>query len=183
MENWELKDGQAHPFLYFYHAHKDIFQQIVNKLAIKRIKLTGGKRRMLKLKRNAVKKNTEIGKAFSFFCILQGVLVSFLVLLLFYLIASIVVYFFSSLENNLEMITTVLGIISAGLGGGYVARKAKNKGWANGALVGGLFILITIIIGYILNPVLGSVTLMISRLAWGIVIGAVGGMIGVNFAK
>ncbi len=117
--------------------------------------------------------------AISVKAILKGTLLSFGAILFF----SLVIAAYLLITNTPtfpEKWIFYLGLVSAALGGGQGARKAKVKGWLHGFLVGLLFLLV----GYLLFGVeKGFSGLNWLKILVTLVGSSIGGMFGMLFTS
>jgi putative membrane protein (TIGR04086 family) len=112
--------------------------------------------------------------------ILKGILVSYIITIPVFIIFAFILSctdFPTKYVNAVVIIVTIASIVVAGA---VSTRKVKSKGWLNGGIVGFLYILILYFLGSIVfnNFRLGGN--VISMLIIGVLMGAVGGIIGIN---
>lgn len=112
--------------------------------------------------------------------LLQGLLLAFIVTAILILISSIILTYTNLSESKMNLLNTVVMILSITSGSIYVAIKAKEKGWLNGGILGlGYFLIILLINLIFLKPLTIDIFLF-SRLIISIVMGVIGGIIGIN---
>ena len=112
--------------------------------------------------------------------LLKGLVLAFLITAILILISSIILTFTSLSESKMNLLNTIVMIISITTGSVYVAAMVKEKGWLNGGLLGFCYLLILFLINILfLKPLIVDVFLF-SRLLISIVMGIIGGIIGIN---
>ncbi|OEF96344.1 TIGR04086 family membrane protein [Desulfuribacillus alkaliarsenatis] len=97
------------------------------------------------------------------------------------LVLIILVQFTSLPESSLPTLTYAIHIVSILIGALKAGFRSSQKGWYAGALTGFIYMLLIVLFGSML---FSSITLSVESLIQvviGISIGAVGGIVGVNF--
>jgi len=94
-------------------------------------------------------------------------------------ILSLLLWLTSMQENELSIYTYVVHGISVGIGGFVAGKRAGSKGWYQGGLTGALYGLIILIIGFLALDSPFDLAMIIGVAAV-FLIGAVGGIMGVN---
>ncbi|MDT3426659.1 putative membrane protein (TIGR04086 family) [Paenibacillus forsythiae] len=114
--------------------------------------------------------------------VLSGLCRAFLWMLLGAFILSLLLWGSSLSEQDLSLYTYVVHGLAVALGGWTAGKRALRKGWYQGSLTGAFYGIIVLIIGFLaLDSPLKPVDLV--WIAAAAFIGALGGMIGVNFQK
>lgn len=135
--------------------------------------------RVIRRTRFPSKPPKEVGTA-ALIC--KGVIVSFIVALLFILFLSIVSLVFDGtfIEHYMKYIMVGITMISIFIGSAYAAQKAEARGLIIGIAVGTLFVLVSV--GFGLNTSGESIMplVVLNKFLAGIAAGALGGLIGVN---
>ncbi|MEW6308563.1 MAG: TIGR04086 family membrane protein [Bacillota bacterium] len=85
------------------------------------------------------------------------------------------------LDAQLPLVLRAIGLAGVLLGGIIAGRRARNRGWLHGALVGVLYAGVATLLGALLvsAPAAGAATVG-WRFASAVLIGALGGTVGVN---
>ncbi|MDI3311198.1 MAG: TIGR04086 family membrane protein [Thermoanaerobacterium sp.] len=112
--------------------------------------------------------------------IIVGLLVSYIITLLFFIIYALVLTYTPLSELTLPTLTMLITIIGIVLAGAIAARNTKSKGWLNGGLAGLLYVLLMLFLGVYFVKEAGINAGVALKLIWGVVLGAIGGMIGIN---
>ncbi|HHV73524.1 hypothetical protein BVF91_03180 [Thermoanaerobacterium sp. PSU-2] len=112
--------------------------------------------------------------------IIVGLLISYIITLLFFIIYALVLTYTPLSELTLPTLTMLITIIGIVLSGAIAARNTKSKGWLNGGLAGLLYVLLMLFLGVYFVKEAGINAGIALKLIWGIVLGAIGGMIGIN---
>ncbi len=110
----------------------------------------------------------------------SGVLVALLVSVLLLIIISALLFFTPFPEKYMPAAVFLASLAGILLGSCKTGKTLGVKGWLNGGLVGVLYVLVVVILGgFYLEGFLPGLSLF-SKLFLGFVLGAVGGMWGVN---
>ncbi len=112
--------------------------------------------------------------------IFKGIAIAMITTVILLLIFSIVLAYTNTSENTITPVIIVVTGLSILLGSSIGNIKIKKNGIINGALIGGIYILILYIISSILNWRFGLNIQSIIMIAVGMVFGIIGGIIGVN---
>lgn len=114
--------------------------------------------------------------------LLSGIVSAFLWLCVGAVVVSLIVTVTSMSEQSLTGATFLLHGIASLFGGFSSGKRAENKGWYHGALLGALYTALVILIGFLsFDAGIGKDTAMLLGIS--IPAGAVGGMFGVNAKK
>ncbi|HHW56360.1 MAG TPA: TIGR04086 family membrane protein [Clostridia bacterium] len=112
--------------------------------------------------------------------ILTGVLIAYIITLSFFIIYAILLTFTPLSELTLPTLTLLITIIGIVLSGALSARHTTSKGWLNGGIAGILYITIMLVLGAFFIKELGATSFWLVKYMWGAILGALGGMIGIN---
>lgn len=111
--------------------------------------------------------------------ILAGLYSSFCWMIFGAFILSLLLWLTSMQENELSIYTYVVHGCSVGIGGFIAGKRAGSKGWYQGGLTGALYGILIMMIGFLALDSSFDLTMMIG-LASVFLIGAIGGIMGVN---
>lgn len=125
-------------------------------------------------------KSQEYNKIINIPGIVVGVLVGYIITLVFFIIYALILTFTSLSELTLPTLTMLVTIIGIVISGALSARHTTNRGWLNGGLAGLLYVTIMLILGVFFIKDLGSTSSWTIKYLWGVALGALGGMIGIN---
>jgi putative membrane protein (TIGR04086 family) len=114
------------------------------------------------------------------FYIFKGVIFSFICTILFLLIFSVILTYTNVSENTIEPVIMVLTAVSILIGSSIGNIKIKKNGIVNGALIGGIYLIIIYLISSIINSDFSFNLQSIIVVIAGIICGMIGGIIGVN---
>lgn len=121
--------------------------------------------------------------SFSIIGILKSVGIAYVVTLFIFLLLAIALTYTEFPETMIPSVVIIGTIISIMFAGTSVARKARTKGWLNGAIAGLVYILVIYLISSftVVNFVvdMNAITMFIL----GILAGAVGGIVGINLKR
>ncbi len=112
--------------------------------------------------------------------LLKGLLLAIIITTVLLMLISVLLKFTSLSESKLPHLNNITMLISIVISGIYVAFKIKENGWLNGALVGVVYSLIIILLGWIFIKESNSLMFIATRIALSTVTGIIGGMIGIN---
>ncbi|AIS52310.1 putative membrane protein [Thermoanaerobacter kivui] len=112
--------------------------------------------------------------------ILIGVLVAYIITLSFFIVYALLLTFTALSELTLPTLTMLITIIGIVLSGALSARHTTSKGWLNGGIAGILYVTIMLVLGAFFVEELGPASSWTVKYVWGAVLGALGGMIGIN---
>jgi len=122
----------------------------------------------------------EKGSGINIIGIFTGALISYILTLGFFIIYALLLTFTAVSELTLPTLTLLITIIGIVLSGALSARRTTSKGWLNGGIAGILYVTIMLILGTFFVKELGPTSSWAVKYAWGAVLGALGGMIGIN---
>lgn len=112
--------------------------------------------------------------------ILKGLIISFIVTLVSILIFSIILTYSNISEKIIPIVIIILTFISILIGTIIGVRKISKNGMLNGAIIGGIYVVLLYLISSLLNTGFAFNTYTILMIIAGIVSGIIGGIIGVN---
>jgi putative membrane protein (TIGR04086 family) len=112
--------------------------------------------------------------------ILAGILWTFGLSVLAAAVLAAGVYLAAVTERSASQALFYAGLTSLAAGAALGARRAEGLGWLHGAAIGCAYVMLSMVVGLILFP--GSMALAdaLHRLAVGLAVGALGGVLGVN---
>lgn len=122
-------------------------------------------------------------RAFSPRAVLKSIIISYaFTFIVFAVFAAVITYtsFPEMYTDTVVVITTVLAIIISGMA---VSAGARSRGWLNGGIGGFVYMLVLLVLGIVFSD--GAVFDMkdVLMLVSGFVLGAVGGIIGINMKR
>ncbi|MCL4426222.1 MAG: TIGR04086 family membrane protein [Firmicutes bacterium] len=112
-----------------------------------------------------------------------GVVVSFALTFVASTIMALLLYNMIMSDNRLPLLEDLAGLISVVLGGWYAARRAETSGWLHGGVTGVVYVLIALTLGLALYSVPFILVTSLKRLGAGFLLGALGGVLGVNLRR
>ncbi len=111
---------------------------------------------------------------------IRGIIMAFAITSIAILVISLLLIFTNLRESRLPMLNNIIMILSITISSIYLAMKAKEKGWINGAILGLTYYLIIILLGVlIIRPITLDMVTWAKLFVAGL-IGSIGGMIGIN---
>ncbi|MDF2839730.1 MAG: family rane protein [Clostridia bacterium] len=108
--------------------------------------------------------------------LLVCLIISFVMILLYALILS----FTSISDATMSKVTQTILIISIAIASAYGGKKTRHRGWLFGAILGLIFTILLVPFGMALGQVFTMDIYLIAKLLVAAVVGAIGGIIGVN---
>lgn len=112
----------------------------------------------------------------------KALISSFAISFALIIIVSLLLQLTSLRENKLPILNNIVMVLSISIGSTYLALKLKEKGWLHGLVLGFAYYLIIILINCIVERTI-LINLMLGiKLFSSSIIGAIGGMIGVNLS-
>ena len=124
--------------------------------------------------------NVKINENSSITNIIKGVGIALITTLVLLIIFSIILTYTNIQENVINPVIMIITAISILLGSSIGNIKIKKNGLLNGAIIGGIYIIIIYLISSILNWRFSLNIQSIIMIAVSMVFGVLGGIIGVN---
>lgn len=112
--------------------------------------------------------------------IVKGITYSFIVTLISIFIFSVILTYTNVSEGIVPIVIIVLTFISILIGTIISMRKISKNGMINGAIIGGMYVVLLYLISSILNTGFTMNVYTIIMIVLGIVSGIIGGIIAVN---
>ncbi|MGE4283977.1 MAG: TIGR04086 family membrane protein [Clostridia bacterium] len=112
--------------------------------------------------------------------VLKGIILAYMITLVVFLIFAILITYSDFSENAIPTVVVVTTVLSIIFAGARVARKAKSKGWLNGAISGITYMVILYFISCLALTGFVFDKYVIYMLILGLFSGAFGGIIGIN---
>jgi|GEM_PF-311278 len=108
--------------------------------------------------------------------LLVCLIISFVMILLYALILS----FTSISDASMSKVTQSIMIISVAISSAYGSKRTRRRGWLFGSVLGAVFAILLIPFGMALGQEFTMDIYLIAKLLVSAVVGAIGGIIGVN---
>jgi len=136
-----------------------------------------------KIKSENVKKTKSENETLQIAALISGVSVAYAITCVVFISYAILLRYSAVTEENISMVVTVTSLISVIVAGFDAAKGATKSGWLWGIIVGLLYALVLLAIGFFLNErfVLDSKSLVLIILS--VAGGGLGGVIGINLRK
>jgi putative membrane protein (TIGR04086 family) len=115
--------------------------------------------------------------------ILKSVMIGYIFSLICFIILALLVTFTSLSDNVAPNVTQVVIILGLAISGASAAMKSKSRGWLYGIVSGVIYIVILLLISWVAIDGFSFDKYALIKLGLGIVVGAIGGMIGINVAR
>ena len=112
--------------------------------------------------------------------IIKGLTISFIVTLATIFIFSVLLTYTNLSENIIPIVIIVLTFVSILIGTILSMKKTLKNGMINGAIIGGLYVIMLYTISSFLNTGFALNTYTIIMIISGIISGVIGGIIAVN---
>ncbi len=115
--------------------------------------------------------------------IIKELLVSFIITIVLIFLLSVAVYSTELNENYIDSITIGIVCLSLLIAGARLAKSKKEKGIVYGSLLGIVYMVVLYIISSLCNMDFSVTINSIFMIILGVLGGAIGGILGVNFLK
>lgn len=115
--------------------------------------------------------------------IIKGTIISFITTIVFLLIFSIILTYTNISESFITPTIIVITAISIFIGSIISNSKLQKNGLLNGAIVGGIYLIIIYLLSSIINQKFSISMQSIIMIISGMVCGMFGGILGVNKSK
>lgn len=112
--------------------------------------------------------------------LLKSFILSLIITFIFLVLISLLLRYTSLQERKLTIINNIIMVISIALSSAYLAIKIKENGWLYGSILGVLYCLFILILNIIFLKASIFKTIYIIKLIIAMIIGAIGGIIGIN---
>ncbi|MGI6188241.1 MAG: TIGR04086 family membrane protein [Clostridiales bacterium] len=134
----------------------------------------------MKIAKKSSSQPVENSVIHNFLVILKASLFAVIISLICFVLFALVMKLANLQESIIPPVNQAIRIVSMVVGGAAAARSSKSKGWLKGALTGLLYIVWAFIISGIFGGGYIFDTVLLSDVLLGIVVGAIGGIIGIN---
>ncbi len=109
-----------------------------------------------------------------------GLTITLLLALSVAVVVSLLIYVTDMSEGSAVSFIYYLGMMCVAVGGAVGARQARRLGWLHGALVGFLYATLSLALSFVIMPGPVVIGVILSRIGTVSLVGALGGIIGVN---
>lgn len=127
---------------------------------------------------NEKKENIKINNTAK--VIIKGAVISFISLLILLLIFAAILTYTNVSEKIIPVATIVINAVSILIGSSIATIHLKKNGILNGVVIGAIYMFLIYIISGVLNNDFSLQLQSIMLIAFGIISGGIGGIIGVN---
>ncbi|HZK00097.1 MAG TPA: TIGR04086 family membrane protein [Tissierellaceae bacterium] len=111
---------------------------------------------------------------------LKGLAIAFITTFILLLLVAFVLRFTDIKESSLTLLNNLVLTVSIVIASAIIGRKIKEKGWLNGAIIGFLYFFLIVILNLLFNRPLNFGLFLLTKLLLATILGAIGGMIGIN---
>lgn len=108
---------------------------------------------------------------------------SYIMTLIIFLFVALILCFTEFPESMIGSAVVITTIISIMFGGTCTARRAKTRGWLNGAIAGLMYMIILYLVSSMSGKGFGINKYVVVMMLVGAVAGAIGGIVGINLKK
>lgn len=112
--------------------------------------------------------------------ILKGLGIALIITFILLFIEALLIKFTSIRESKMVLLNNFVLILSVVISSALLGRHVKERGWLNGAILGFLYYLIIILMNLLFNKPFNFSIFLLFRLGISVILGAIGGMIGIN---
>jgi len=110
-----------------------------------------------------------------------GLMVSYMVTLVFFLLFALLLTYTSFSDRYIPIFTLAITYVGVFLAGFFSAKSIGTKGWLHGSVAGFLYIFVMFLLSYVFIPGFSISTVYFVKAIIGLLLGAVGGILGINF--
>lgn len=121
-------------------------------------------------------------KSSKYLVMLRSLLVCFVIAFVMILVYALLLSFSSISDASMSKVTQTIMIISIAISSAYGGKKIGERGWMFGGILGLIFALLLIPFGMAFGQVLAFDIYLLAKLMVSAVVGAIGGIIGVNLS-
>ena len=122
----------------------------------------------------------KMGENSNLIQILKGIGISFVSTIIFLVIFAIILTYTQVAENTINPVIILITALSILIGSSIANIKLKKNGLINGAIIGGIYMLIIYLISSILNWKFGLNLQILRMIVVGVIFEILGGILGVN---
>ncbi|WHH59030.1 TIGR04086 family membrane protein [Petroclostridium sp. X23] len=112
--------------------------------------------------------------------VLRGIILAYIITLIIFLIFAVLITYSNFPESAIPTVVVATTVLSIMIAGANVARKARNRGWFNGAISGATYMIVLYFISCLALTGFVFDKYVIYMLILGLFTGAFGGIIGIN---
>ena len=116
----------------------------------------------------------------NFVSILKGVIIAYVITMILIAIYSMILAYTKVPESTIPTCMVAISIISIMLSSSLTLRNIKEKGLINGAIIGGIYLIVIYVLSSLFAVGFSINTFSIVMLTFSILAGIVGGIVGVN---
>ncbi|MDP4094699.1 MAG: TIGR04086 family membrane protein [Bacillota bacterium] len=135
------------------------------------------------IKQTAQNAKAVISEHISLKMIGRGIIISYIITIPLFIIFAFILTYTDFPEKYTPTCVILVSMASITTAGAAATRKLRNKGWLNGSIVGLIYMLIMYLFGSIIFKNFNVTSHVVTMLIIGIIIGAIGGIIGINFKR
>ena len=132
---------------------------------------------------NKIIHGSPSGESFKAGAVIRGLIWALLITILLGIFVSLLLQYTALPENLLNSFSTFIFFISMFLGATIGARSAGYKGLLHGLSVSLIYLVFIVAIGLIWSPESFSAGLLLKRIAYSLVSGVLGGIIGIGLSS
>lgn len=115
--------------------------------------------------------------------ILKGVVIAYLITTISFITYGLLLTYTNITGEKLQLVVMLTTVLSVFVGGFLASRSVSKRGLVYGMLVGFLYALIMIMIGFCVMPIIKFTSKMVMLLVLSISAGGISGIIGINTKK
>lgn len=123
----------------------------------------------------------RVEEGFSFLMVGKGVAYAVILAAVLVILASLAVYLTKLDESIVFWVVNIGSFVVLGLASFNIARTTRRHGLLYGVLIGGVYAIITSVIGAFAYPPFIGIWALLKRIGFSMLAGACGGVFGVNY--
>lgn len=128
----------------------------------------------------SAKTQEEGGKNNTYMVMMKSLLVCLVMSFAMILIYALILSFTSISDASMSKVTQTILIISVAISSAYGSKKTRRRGWLFGSVLGLIFAVLLVPFGMAMGQEFSMDIYLIAKLLVSTVVGAIGGIIGVN---
>lgn len=122
-------------------------------------------------------------RAFSPRAVLKSIIVSYAFTFIVFLVFAAIITYTGFPETYIDMVVIITTVLSILISGMIVSAGARSRGWLNGGIGGFVYMLVLVVLGMAFSDGALFDKTDVLMLVLGFVLGAVGGIIGINMKR
>lgn len=133
------------------------------------------------MRTGSMKRTGEADRPSGMAPVLSGLIVSLIVTMVMVILGGVAMTLVGSTDSGFVQAGSAAIAVASGLGGLYAGHAARQNGLRNGALVGAIYFVLLLVIGFLTVREPVNVIVLGQKAVLSLVPASIGGVLGVNF--